>query len=176
MANQLIELLNEYKNKLLVYYSLKENLATKFNSIKKNLKIIQKEFQDELSVISDFSINTGTEYFSLPKVEDENIGFCGTLEFNIFQHQLTIDRIGFDHQVDISFYKDEIRILDENYTSDKAYKHLDTKQFINVYKTISYFLSHKDKIRKLIDDYLFSCLENSNKIISENIAFISSIL
>lgn len=176
METLLVKLLNEYKNKLSQYQNLKENLVTKYaNSLKKNLKTIQKEFQDEISVISDSDVNAGPAYFNLPKTEDRDIGFGGILEFEIVQHRLRINRIGFEHQIAISFYKDEIKILDESYDLNKAYNQLDTKQFINVYKTVDCFLSHKDKIKSLLDDWLRLILEDKNQIVSKNIAWISQL-
>lgn len=165
MIHNLIEKWKMYKNKFVRLETLKEEVYNKTNIIEKNLKEIQTFFKDEIDIISDTKLNI--KNFNLEKINDDEVGFCGTLEFVIFDYCLSIDRIGFANQVHISFHKNDISIIENS--NSKYIGYLTYEQIINVYKTVNYFLINKEKIKEMLDKYISQQLNDKIKFISKEI-------
>ena len=89
---------------------IREEIHTKSESI--ILKLINKVkevYKDYLDIISSGMLPL--KYFNF-KTDDEDVGFCGTLELEINMKKLVVGRIGFLPQHTISFCKD-CAFLDE---------------------------------------------------------------
>ena len=171
--NKCIDLLHKLIKKR---KKIEEKIYANKSIILKLAKKIEEEYKDFIYIIS--SENIPLEYFSF-KTNDDDVGFCGTLELVINDGKFKIDRIGFNLQHKISFYKNDIFI--DGYNSLSKIN-LSVAEIVKIIKTLNYMLENKqmifksleDCILKILNDKITKCSEEIN-ILEEKLNFIENI-
>ena len=143
---------------------------------------IKEEYKDYTDIISSGMIPLN--YFNF-KTDDEDVGFCGTLELEINMKKLVVGRIGFLPQHTISFYKDGAFLDGYCYFGKKASIFIDSfsaKETAQIIKTLNYMLENKQIIFESLEECISKELNNKITVCSEetdilenNLNFIKSI-
>ena len=177
--NKCIDLLHKLIKKR---KKIEEKIYANKSIILKLAKKIQEEYKDFIYIISSEKILQ--KYFDF-KTNDDDIGFCGTLELVINDESFIIDRIGFLSQHKISFYKNDIFINGYNSLSKKSLSKincLSVTETVKIIKTLNYMLENKqmifksleEYISKILDDKITKCSKEVN-ILEEKLNFIENI-
>lgn len=162
---------------------IKKEIHTKSESI--ILKLIERTkevYKDYLDIISSGMLPL--RYLNF-KTDDEDIGFCGTLELDINMEKLVVNRIGFLPQHTISFCKDGAFIDGDCYFSTRASTNIDSfsvNEITQIIKTLNYMLENKQMIFEGLEEYISKelnykitvCSEETD-ILENNLNFIKSI-
>lgn len=180
MNKKCIDLLNELKISIKKREEIEERIYTNKSIILKLADKIKEVYKDYINVIS--SEKLPLKYFEF-KTNDEDIGFCGTLELEISVKKFRIHRIGFKPQHTISFCKDGIFIDDYFSCFKGALKTVSSvDEITKIIKTLNYTLENKqmifesleEYISKILNDKITTCSKEINTM-ENNLNFIESI-
>lgn len=178
--NKCIDLLNELKISIKKREEIEEKIYTNKSIILKLADKIKEVYKDYINVIS--SEKLPLKYFEF-KTNDEDIGFCGTLELEINAKKFLIHRIGFKPQHTISFCKDGIFIDSCASCFRGALKTVSSvDEITKIIKTLNYTLENKqmifesleEYISKILNDKITTCSKEINTM-ENNLNFIESI-
>lgn len=162
---------------------IREEIHTKSKSIILELiNKIKEVYKDYLDIISSGMLSLSYINF---KTDDEDIGFCGTLELTINMKKLIVDRIGFLPQHTISFCKDGAFIDGYCYFGKKVSIKIDSfsaKEITQIIKTLNYMLENKQMIFESLEEriskelnYKITVCSEETDILENNLNFIKSI-
>jgi hypothetical protein len=162
---------------------IKEEIHTKSERVILELiNKIKEVYKDYLDIISSGMLPL--RYLNF-KTDDEDIGFCGTLELNINMKKLVVDRIGFLPQHTISFCKDGAFLDGYCYFGKKVSVKIDSfsaKEITQIIKTLNYMLENKQMIFEGLEEciskelnYKITVCSEETDILENNLNFIKSI-
>jgi len=165
-----IDLLNKLTASIKKREKIKKEIHTKSkNIILKLINKVKKVYKDYIDIISSEMLPPSYLNF---KTDDEDIGFCGTLELEIFMKKLVVGRVGFLPQHTISFCKDCAFIDGYCYFGKKASIKIDsfsTNEITQIIKTLNYMLENKQIIFEGLEKYISEALNDKITVCSEKI-------
>lgn len=178
-----IKLLNKLIASIKKREEIKEEIHTKSKSIILELiNKIKEVYKDYLDIISSGMLPL--KYLNF-KTDDEDVGFCGTLELEIHMKKLIVGRIGFLPQHTISFCKDGAFLDGYCYFGKKASINIDSfsaKEIAQIIKTLNYMLENKQMIFENLEEciskelnYKITVCSEETDILENNLNFIKSI-
>lgn len=174
-------------NKLIASIKKREEIKEEINTKSKSIifKLINKVkevYKDYIDIISSGMLPL--KYLNF-ETDDEDVGFCKTLELEIYMKKLVVGRIGFLPQHRISFCKDDAFIDGYCYFTKKASIFIDSfsaKEAAQIIKTLNYMLENKQKIFESLEkciskelNYKITVCSEETDILENNLNFIKSI-